>query len=187
MLARSSARVSNSLAARASSSSTSGRTFSWISCTVTSTFACEPSGSSYDDCFVSPAVAPRIAASSSGASRPVPSSTTVSRCASPSESTRSTITVSPSRAGRPSAGESSATDSRSASISASTASWGTSASTRGTSRVVQSTMSGSGCTSTVAAKLQASSAALGSSNSYCGSATGRTRLRVAAFQNQPRM
>ena len=52
---------------------------------------------------------------------------------------------------------------------------------------VQSTSSGSACTSTVATKLQASSALAGSSNSYCGSATGRTRLRDAALQNQPPM
>ena len=76
----------------------------------------------------------------------------MSRCVSPDGSTRSTTSVSPSRAGRPSAGASSATDSRSASSSASTASCGTSTSARGTSSVVQSTISGSGCTSTVAAK-----------------------------------
>ena len=62
-----------------------------------------------------PAEAPVNAASTSSTSRPEPSSTTVSRCASPSGETMSTISVSPSCAARPSAGTSSATDSRSAS------------------------------------------------------------------------
>ena len=119
--------------------------------------------------------------------RPAPSSTIVSRCASPSGSTMSISSVSPSWAGRPFAGASSATDSRSASTSASIASSGTSISARGTSSAVQSAISGSGCTSTVAAKLQPSSAFAGSSYSYSGWATGRIRLRDAALQNQPPM
>jgi hypothetical protein len=187
MLARSSAMVSNSLAERASSSSTSGSTFSWISRTVISTFEVEPSPSGNAICFVSPAFAPESASSISGASLPPPSSTTVSGCASPSASTRSTRSVSPGCAGRSPAGASSATDSRSASISASTDSCGTSTWARGTSSWVQSASSGSGCTSTVATNVHAVSAVSGSSNSYCGSETGRTRLRDAALQNQPPM
>ena len=49
--------------------------------------------------FVSPDDAPTSAASTSSTSRPEPSSTTVSRCASPSRETMSTTSVSPSRAG----------------------------------------------------------------------------------------
>ena len=45
--------------------------------------------------FVSPAEAPTSAASTSSTSRPEPSSTTVSRCASPSGETMSTTSVSP--------------------------------------------------------------------------------------------
>ncbi len=59
--------------------------------------------------LVSPTLAPTRAASISSTSRPEPSSTTVSDCASPAGLCRSTTSVSPSLAGRSSAGTSSAT------------------------------------------------------------------------------
>ena len=95
--------------------------------------------------------------------------------------------MSPSPAGRPSTGISSPTVRCSASSSACTASCGTSASCFGTSSVVQSAGSGFGCTSTVAEKRQSSLSLAGSSYSNSGCATGLTRARVAAFQNQPPM
>ena len=75
----------------------------------------------------------------------------------------------------------------SSSSSACTASCGTSTSCFGTSSVVQSAGSGFGCTWTVAVKIQSSLSDVGSSNSYSGIATGLTRARVAALQNQPPM
>ena len=84
MLARSSASVSNSLAARASSSSSSGQHLLLHLATVDLDVRAAPVGHGDATCFVSPADAPRSAASSSGVSRPLPSSTTVSCCASPS-------------------------------------------------------------------------------------------------------
>ena len=134
-----------------------------------------------------PTLAPTSAVSTSSTSRPLPSSTTVSDCVCPSPSTRSMTSVSPSRAGRSSAGTSSATLWRSASSSCSTSSSGTTDSARGTSSVVQSTISGVGCTSTVAWNVHGSSCVLGSSNSYSGAVIGRSRVRAAALQNQPPM
>ena len=80
---RSSARVSNSLADFASSSSSGGSTGSLISLTVTSAFFSAPSGPAKVIVFVSPAFIPRSPRSSSSSRRPAPSCTTKSRCASP--------------------------------------------------------------------------------------------------------
>ena len=95
--------------------------------------------------------------------------------------------MSPCSTGRPSTGASSATATRSASSSWSTSSAGSSASAFGTSIVVQSGNVGFGWTSTVAENDQSCLSLVGSSNSNWGVATGRTRARVAAFQNQPEM
>jgi hypothetical protein len=73
---RSSSSVSNSLAARASSSSSGGRIFSFTSLSAISTVPRSPSASSTSTCFVSPADMPRIASSISSSTRPAPSSTT---------------------------------------------------------------------------------------------------------------
>ena len=89
----------------------------------------------------------------------------MSRRASPDGLTTSTTTTSPSIAGRPSTGASSATECRSASISASTSSAGTAASGRGTSSVFQSGSSTFGCTATVAVNVKGDSADSGSSYS----------------------
>ena len=117
---------------------------------------------------MSPTEAPTSACSISATSRPVPSSTTVSDWPSPFASARSTTSVSPSCAGRSSAGASSAIEPRSASSSAWTSCSGISASCLGTSSVVQSTISGVGCTSTVALNVHGSASEAGSSKSYCG-------------------
>ena len=61
MSARSSASVSNSLAERASSSSTGGRIFSFTSLSAISTVPFWPSASSYSTCLVSPADIPTSA------------------------------------------------------------------------------------------------------------------------------
>jgi hypothetical protein len=187
MSARSSAKESNSLAARASSSSASGSTFSFTCLTSTSTVVSVPSASVYRTFRLSPTRAPTSADSISPSSRPAPSSITVSGWPSPSAPARSTTSVSPSRASRSSAGTSSATEFRSASSSCWTSSSGTTDSARGTSSVVQSTIWGVGCTSTVALKLHGSLSEVGSAKSYSGVATGRRRERAAAFQNQPPM
>ncbi len=76
---------------------------------------------------------------------------------------------------------------RNASSSAWTSSSGTSTSATPTSSSFQSGSSGFACTATVAVNSQSSSSEAGSSKSYSGWATGRTRLRAAAFQNQPPM
>ncbi len=89
--------------------------------------------------------------------------------------------------GRPSTGTSSATVERSASSSCCTSSSGTSGSIAPTSSVVQSGSSGFAGTGNVALNSQSLSSAVGSSNSYSGCAIGRTRVRAAAFQNQPPM
>ncbi len=97
MSARSSASVSNSVAAFARSSSTGGSTFSLTSLSVTAIWAVVPSTSSCSMSFVSPGDmpddrrprAPRRAAT-------LPSSTTTSRRASPSGLTTSITTTSPS-------------------------------------------------------------------------------------------
>ena len=108
MSARSSASVSNSLAARASSSSSAGSTFSLISLTVTSTLA-----SSRPRARTRPASSRRRSPDERLLDLldqpPDAELDDVSRCASPSALTRSTTTSSPSRAGRSSAGTSSAT------------------------------------------------------------------------------
>src|SRR5262249_21637354 len=98
-----------------------------------------------------------------------------------------TTTVSSGATGRPSTGTSSATVERSASSSACTSSSGTSTSATPTSSSFQSGSSGLACTATVAVNSQSSSAGGGTSKSYCGCSTGRTRVRAAAFQNQPPM
>ena len=81
--------------------------------------------------------------------------------------------VSPSCAGRPSAGISVAVVSRSTSSSWSTRSDGISGSARGTSSFFQSATSGFGWTATVAVKRQLSAPDSGSSYSYWGCAIGR--------------
>ena len=79
MLARNSASVSNSLADRASSSSSSAENLLLHLRTVTFDGRARPVGEGNAICFVSPADAPTSAASSSVESRPPPSSRTVSR------------------------------------------------------------------------------------------------------------
>ena len=76
MSARSSANVSNSLAARARSSSSGGSTFSLISLTVAERDCVEPSASSNEISFVSPALIPTRPCSISSTTAPRPSSTT---------------------------------------------------------------------------------------------------------------
>src|SRR6478672_7719343 len=76
MSARSSASVSNSLAERARSSSSGGSIFSLISLTVAVTDWVEPSASSKEISFVSPAVIPTRLRSISSTTAPRPSSTT---------------------------------------------------------------------------------------------------------------
>ena len=76
MSSRRSANVSNSLAARARSSSAGGRTFSFISFTVAESDCVVPSASSNDSSFVSPALIPTSACSISSTTAPRPSSTT---------------------------------------------------------------------------------------------------------------
>src|SRR6478736_5803343 len=76
MSARSSARVSNSLAECARSSSSGGSIFSLISLTVAVTDWVEPSASSNEISFVSPAVIPTRLRSISSTTAPRPSSTT---------------------------------------------------------------------------------------------------------------
>ena len=76
MSERSWSSVSNSLAARASSSSSGGSTFSLISLTVSSTVPASSSERSKRTSWVSPGDIPTSARSSSGTSRPAPSSTT---------------------------------------------------------------------------------------------------------------
>ena len=133
MLARSSARVSNSLAARASSSSSSGSIFSCTSRTVISTVELEPSASGKAICFVSPADAPMSAASISRgeAAAPELDDRVRLRLAFGVDEVDDERVARPG--GRSPAGASSATDSRSASISASSDSCGISTSARGTS------------------------------------------------------
>jgi hypothetical protein len=76
MSERSSSRVSNSLAERASSSSRGGSTFSFSSLSTTSTCCFSESPSAYSVAFVSPALIPWSTCSISSTSLPDPSSTT---------------------------------------------------------------------------------------------------------------
>ncbi len=72
----SSANVSNSLAERARSSSSGGKTFSLISLTVAERDCVDPSASSNEISFVSPAFIPTRPCSTSSTIAPPPRSTT---------------------------------------------------------------------------------------------------------------
>src|ERR671936_512529 len=128
MSVRRSSCVWNSLAARASSSSSGGSTFSFSSFSAAGAWMAEPPGRGGSASFVSPGCVPVSARSRSSTRLPAPSSTTRSRWPSPSGLRTSITTTSPVRAARPSTGASSATDERRSSSSASTTSCGTSGS-----------------------------------------------------------
>src|SRR5919201_1453050 len=126
MSVRRSSCVWNSLAARASSSSSGGGTFSFSSLSAAVAWMAEPPRCGSSTSFVSPGCVPVSARSRSSTRLPAPSSTT--RWRSPSGLRTSITTTSPVRAARPSTGASSATDERRSSSSASTTSCGTSGS-----------------------------------------------------------
>ena len=187
ILARRSPSVSNSLAARARSSSSGGSTFSCTSRTVISTVDVVPSASAKDTCFVSPAEAPSRAASSCAAMRPAPElddRVALSLSVGVDEIDDERVAV----PGGAAVGGRQLGDGLAQRLELGVHGFlrYLDLGARNLERRPVDDLE-SDWISTVAVKRHASSAVSGSSNSYSGSATGRTRLREAALQNQPPM